>query len=310
MPAAPSDCSVIVVVHDSADVVGGCLASIPAECEVVVVDNASSDGGARVAARMRPDARLVDMGANRGFAAGCNAGVGASTRPLVLLLNPDARLEPDALDTLCTALDRHPGAIVGPAVLDDAGRLRHAVRRPSAPLHEVLELFPVTGRLIPRSRARNLPPDAPRYREGGPVAYLQGACLLLARATWEELGGLDEDFFLYSEEETLAWRAWRAGHPSLYVPGARVRHTWGTSTAKRSYFAERHQYRSRALFYRKRDGELRGRASALLIAAALIVALALRPALRLLGAGTSRPVGWYASALRGILEGLVARRTS
>jgi GT2 family glycosyltransferase len=199
--------------------------------------------------------------------------------------------------------------MVGPALLDASGAARLCKRHPS-PLLDFLDLLPMSGRWLPVGRAGKLDRADPVHREGGPVPCIEGACFLLRRDDLEAIGGFDEDFFLYYEEESLAARLARQGGGAVYEPRVAVEHPGAASTHQVSSLARRHFLRSRVVFYRKRDGELRGRAAALWQAVALLVtgaAVAVNAVI-----GRRRPVTlsdvWH--SLRGVLAGATARLQS
>src|SRR5947207_1518547 len=126
--------SVIIVNWNAGQALEACLASLAAggvpAPEVVLVDNASSDGSARAASARHPQVRLVETGANLGFAAGANRGAEAARGDVLVFLNPDARVLPGALATLVDALARTPGAgIAGGGLPGARGRRRPAAAR-------------------------------------------------------------------------------------------------------------------------------------------------------------------------------------
>jgi GT2 family glycosyltransferase len=305
MSAALDTVAAVVVLHDSGDVVGDCLRSLPSDIEVVVVDNASSDDGAARARAARPDARLVRSQINRGFGGGCNLGWHATGREVLLFLNPDVRLETDTVVRLLARLDEEPHGMVGPALLDAEGGGRPCKARPSAVM-DAIGLLPAAQRWAPGGWDGKLPAGAPVHSAGGPVAALEGACFLIRRADLARVGGFDEDLFLYSEEEDLAVRLARIGGRPVYEPRARALHIGGTSTEKVSRFATRHRYRSRVIFYRKRDGGVRGRAAGVLIALAAGLSLLVAVVEVALRRPTSTPPGHWLAVLGGLLDGVLA----
>ena len=203
MNAAPFRFSVVTVIHNSGDVVLDMVRGLPVQAAPIVVDNASTDGAAAEIRVARPGTVILELLTNGGFGVGCNVGARAADDDVVIFLNPDCRPRPGALELLAASAAAEPGSVFGPAILDDRGVLQHSLRRRSVPIHEILELLPSARRWIPSSLRRELPERDPRYRVGGTVDYLQGACLATTRARFFEVGGFDEDYFLYSEEETL-----------------------------------------------------------------------------------------------------------
>jgi N-acetylglucosaminyl-diphospho-decaprenol L-rhamnosyltransferase len=299
-----ADClwSIIIVLHNSAENLRECLQSIPAHTEVVVVDNASDDDGVDISRRSHSALRVMKLPHNVGFAAGCNAGASCSTGELLLFLNPDTVLEAGTLETLGATLAAEARAIAGPEIRDMRGGVRHVCRRRSSPLHELAELFPLASRIAPRSFRRDRDPDDPVYEAGGDVAYVQGAALAISRDFFFELGGFDEAFFLYTEEEELCARAWAAGGRCRYEPRAAVRHAWGTSTECVPAFATQQHFRSRMVLYRRRYGIIRGALVAGLFGAAICA--------RTLAATVRRSrayrLEWALPALRGVAAGYLA----
>jgi GT2 family glycosyltransferase len=220
---------VVVVTHGSATVVGSCLASARACPEVerlIVVDNASSDGSADVARSVGADA-VVEHGANLGFAAGVNRGLRESSADLVLLLNPDALIEPAALRALLDALRGDGGVVMAGPMLRDARGVLAGGRRFSTVVNRLCWHLPLPVRpqWSTPEYGGALGSDRPQ-----PVDYLWGAALLCRRRFLDEVGGLDERFFLYSEDEDLGRQARARQARSLLVPGAVVRHVGGAST--------------------------------------------------------------------------------
>jgi N-acetylglucosaminyl-diphospho-decaprenol L-rhamnosyltransferase len=306
-PATVTTFSVVTVTHNSGDVVLEMVAALPEAAELVLVDNASSDGVAGRVRALRPSAVVLELSTNDGFGAGCNVGARAASGEVVIFLNPDCRPRPGALEALARAAAESPGSVFGPTLLDADGVLRHQLRRRSRPSHEILELMPSWRRWAPDRARRDLPAHDPRYSDGGDVAYLQGACLAVDRDRFLAVGGFDEDFFLYSEEETLCETLVRAGGRCVYLPQAVVEHVGATSTEGVSAFALRHAYRSRAIFYRKRYGEIIGSLAILGIAVAAVISAALRPLAVALGRQAAAEPATEADTLRGLLAGATTR---
>jgi hypothetical protein len=299
--------SVVTVTHNSREHIVEMLASIDSGVEVVVVDNASTDGTPATVAGSRADVVLVDLPTNGGFGRGCNIGAGVASGEILVFLNPDCRPAPGALLLLAERVAAEPGSIFGPALLHDDGSDRYNLRRASRPHHEILELMPSAKRWVPWRWRRDLPPDDARYVAGGAVDYLQGACLAVARDCFMAVRGFDEDYFLYSEEETLCQAIIAAGGECVYAPDAIVAHVGGTSTEAVSRFAVRHLYRSRAIFYRKQYGELRGHLSALAICAAALYSWLFHLVASPREMGASRMPQARSDLLCGLIQGMLFR---
>ena len=183
--------SVVVVAYGSAELLTAALA--PLTDPVVVVDNSSDEEVAEVA--HRAGARYVDPGRNLGFAAGVNRGIAETPADHdVLVLNPDAVLEPESLHLLRTELESSPRrAVVAPRLVGPDGGAQRVLWPFPSPLRMWREALGL-GRLNDRDQE-----------------WVTGAVMLIRRAAWEEVGGFDERFFLYQEETDWQRRAVAAG---------------------------------------------------------------------------------------------------
>ncbi|MCO8126379.1 WecB/TagA/CpsF family glycosyltransferase [Acidimicrobiia bacterium EGI L10123] len=220
--SAPVD--VVVVAHRSAATIDACVRSAvrePMVGSVFVVDSGSPDDSSAIA--RRAGARVL-RAPNRGFGAGCNLGVGATTADHVLLLNPDAELRPGTLAALVDHLDRTPGCgLVSSDLEHPDGRREPVARRRPSVLRCPLEPG-LAARLDAAWYQRRLP-------DGGPVQWLSGAALLARRTAFDEVHGFDERYFLYGEDADLCLRMQAAGWTTEWVPGCPTSHRSGTSTA-------------------------------------------------------------------------------
>lgn len=230
---AASAVDVVIVTYDNAATLRAtlkCVRDAGQVDSIVVVDNASRDGTLEVADGA--GVTVVRNVRNAGFAAGVNAGLGLGGSPYVLLLNPDAVLPSEDLARLARALDADDNTVaVGPMLVGESGATILGGRRFSTPFNRLLALAPVSRRW----RFGPLGPEYPRGRaaHGGlvPVDYLWGAALLVRRDFLDRIGGLDERFFLYSEDEDLG-RAARALGKRMFVVGtAQAAHVGGVSSA-------------------------------------------------------------------------------
>lgn len=203
-----------------------CLASLPAG-RVVVVDN-SGDAGV-------PNAIVNEC--NRGFAAACNQGIRTTTEPFVLLLNPDTVVTRDALERLLAGMTDGVGAC-GPLIRNEDGSVQPSVRWFPTWWRMALAEFGIRGAYYVK-------------RPGPVVEQLMGSCLLLRRAALDQIGLLDERFFVYFEEVDLCLRLQQAGWRVVFVPEAVITHVGGQSSRHDRATALRHRYRSLFAFYRK-----------------------------------------------------------
>ena len=242
---------VITVTYRSARHVGDCIACAvrsPLVRDVIVVDNASDDGSADAAERA--GARTVVVNSeNAGFARAVNQALRRATAPRVLLLNPDARVEPEGLALLHSLLAADPSvALAAPLLRDEAGAVRAGAGRPATVGRRVGLCVPLAG------RAPALSPEYRLAREqerGGFVAhagYVFGAVVLADRAFLEAAGGFDERFFLFAEDEDLCRRAHAAGRRVLLDGRWAARHAGGASTGDAAAVEAQRLYSTWKLF--------------------------------------------------------------
>ena len=200
------------------------------DLEVLIVDNSGKGLVGRNGTA--PGARVLENAVNVGFGTAINQGIRASTSPFIAALNDDAVAHPDWLATLLTAFESRPDAgmcasqvrLFGEARLDSAGML---IAR--------------DGSSKQRGHGR-LPDDFPVTEE---VLMPSGSAALYRRVMLEDIGGFDDDFFLYCEDTDLGLRARWAGWKCLYVPGAQVEHHYSHSAGRASpikaYYVERNR---------------------------------------------------------------------
>jgi hypothetical protein len=248
--------SIVVVSYQSRATIAACLASIAAHAamphETIVVDNASSDGTVDLVRGRFPEVQVVSQDGNRGFAAACNAGARIGSAPNLLFLNPDAELTPGALPALVEFLAASPRvAAVGPRfVYPDGSSQDGAFTYPSL-LMTWLEFFPRPGRLIQsRCNGRIVSPD----NEPVAIDHPLGACMLVRRAAWDDVGAFDEGYFLYCEEVDWCMRAKQRGWEIVHEPEATVVHHGGVSSASTPTASLVHLYQSRQRLHAKHRG--------------------------------------------------------
>jgi N-acetylglucosaminyl-diphospho-decaprenol L-rhamnosyltransferase len=303
--ASVCDLAVVIVLHNSADVIDQCLEAVPAQAQVIIVDNASVDDGLELARAHRPDAIVVRSERNVGFGAGCNLGWHSATRLYVAFVNPDVRLGDRTLPLLLARLSNERHTIVGPALLDASGRPRRCKRQPSA-LLDICGLLPAAARWAPTGWDGKLAQADPIQVRGGRAGSIEGAAFVVRRADLEAIGGFDEDFFLYYEEDSLAARLARLGGGAFYEPCAVAEHMGGHSTRKVAALAKHHLHRSRVIFYRKRHGDLRG----ILIGVVLVLAALLSGAAVVVNVIVGREPSTTLSDVGHTLGGLFAGMTA
>ena len=222
----------------------------PIPTQVVVVDNASSDGSAEMVAAGFPHVELVKSEKNLGFARATNVGLSRCRGNWLLLLNPDTEVIGNALVEMIEFLSTHPGvAAVGPALQYPDGSPQHAAFRFPTLWMTFLDLFPLNHRLL-NSKLNGrygTPPDLRPF----PIDHPLGAAIMIRRKALEEVGVLDESFFMYCEEVDWSIRARRLGWEIFQVPEARIVHYAGQSTEQFRDAMTVELWRSRYLLYAK-----------------------------------------------------------
>jgi CMP/dCMP kinase len=222
------------------------------EYEIIVVDNASADGSAEMVAREFPQVKLIANQENLFYAKANNQALAAAQGDLLLLLNPDVRVEADCLHRLCEFLRTHPqAAAVAPRLVFPDGRPQASCRAfptPGALLPEILGL----SRIFPFCKLCNAYRlagfDAEREQE---VDQPMASAFMLKREVYERIGGFDEGFPMFFNDVDLCLRLRQAGGEIFYLPTARAAHHHGAATAqrKREMIAQSHDSLER--FYRK-----------------------------------------------------------
>ncbi len=308
---ATPDLSIIIVSYNTRELLLKCLESIAASlaltpalrAETIVVDNASTDCSAQTVSSWVPWARVIARNANSGFAAANNEGIAASSGRIVLLLNPDTEVLGSALAELVDCFDRHSDAgIVGGHLLNPDGSEQESCFRFPGLAQQFLDFFPINYRLT-SSRLNGRYPKA-RYAAGRPfpIDHPLGAALMVRGETIEQVGLLDETFFMYCEEIDWCMRIRRAGREIRCVPAARITHYAGQSTRQFSDKMLVALWRSRFHLFDKHYGPVFRRVARRLVA--LGVARQLRKATRACARGemTCDELDRYASAHRRVRE--------
>jgi N-acetylglucosaminyl-diphospho-decaprenol L-rhamnosyltransferase len=247
--------AVVLVTFQSARDLAMCLGSLeraagPHPLEVVVVDNASTDASVEIARGY--GAKVLENHVNQGLSRAINTGVAQTGAPWLLIANPDTWLSPGSLRRMLatTASDPWIGC-VGPHLANPDGSDYPTGRRfPSllmGALHAALAPVwpdnPATRRYHMVEADRSRPLD---------VDWLSGACMLIRRRAFEEVGGFDPGYFMYFEEMDFCLRLHRAGWQVVFDPLAEVKHVVGGSTRSAPYRKVVHHHRSALRFYCRR----------------------------------------------------------
>lgn len=230
--------SIVIICWNDRKVIENCLHSIyeqtrTLELEVIVSDNGSTDDSLTMIRREFPDVRILENGANLGFAKGNNAGIGVARGEYTLILNPDTIILERALEKLIAYADSKPEAgAFGCRVLNPDGSFQN----PARPLPTV------HGSLIAALNLRWLAYLSQLFASdvypgwGGrterPIGYQSGCCVLFRTELLKRLGGFDERFFYHFEETDLCCRIWKSGSSILFSPSAEITHLGGQSVGR------------------------------------------------------------------------------
>jgi hypothetical protein len=258
VPAASARVDVVVVAHASRDTLRACvapLAGVPA-ITVTVVDTASADPGFDTVEDL--DVTLVAAERNGGFAYGCNLAAAQGSAPYVLLLNPDATMQPAGVALLADVLDAEGDiGLVAPRIVDERGVVQRSVRR-FPRLRSALAKALFLHRLAPNAAwSDDVVHDLGGYADAHDVEWVSGACMLVRRDLLDALDGLDEGFFMYAEDTDLCARLRARGDRVRFEPAATAVHAGGHS-APRSQLRTA-DVRSHIRYVVKHEGAGRGR---------------------------------------------------
>ncbi|NMI03844.1 glycosyltransferase family 2 protein [Paenibacillus sp. SZ31] len=252
------DASIIIVNYNTRQLTLDCLVSVYAsqtsyQYELIVIDNASHDGSVEAIREVYPDVQLVANQNNTGFAVANNQGMEVAKGRYILLLNSDTVVQPDTLHTMIYFMDRHPemGASGCKVILPD-GSLDKACKRgfptPSASFYYafgISRLFPDLPKFN-QYQLGHLSPD-----DEYPVDCLVGAFMLVRRETIDQVGGLDETFFMYGEDIDWCYRIKEAGWGIFYYPRTYIVHYKGGSARRKPLKITYEFHRAMWVFHRK-----------------------------------------------------------
>ncbi len=253
--------SILVVTYNAQGFIRECLESVwqagehlrataGVGWEVIVVDNASSDATVEVVKQFE-GAKLIVNPTNQGFAAGVNRGAQLAQGEWLLLLNPDTQVDEKAFSALyqfAQSEKAHQVGVIGLQLLNPDGTLQPSGRR----FPKVWEfLLAVLGghRWMERRwlAGRN-------FSHTEEVDEVSGAALALRRTAFDQVGGMDESFFLFFEELDLCRRVKAAGWKVMYLPDAKVKHLWGASVRQVPKLAQQAQQDSAIRYFQKHHG--------------------------------------------------------
>jgi len=218
--------------------------------ETIVVDNGSQDGSVNEVKKAFPLVHLIENERNLGFAKAANQGLQKASGRYVLLLNPDTQMKNGAIERLVSFMDAHfDVGVAGAQLLNADGSKQNSIAN-----------FPSLGtELLNKSLLRWLfpkkfPGKERNYSEPIEVDSVIGACMMVRREAIEQIGLLDEDYFLFLEETDWCYRMKKGGWKVYHVPQAEVYHFQGKSAEAVKKEARVEFYRSRYHFFKKNRG--------------------------------------------------------
>jgi hypothetical protein len=262
--------SIIVVNWNTRELTVNCLRSIYAtqanlQLEVIVVDNASSDDSAPAVQREFPQARLICNPRNVGFAGANNIGLEQASGDFLLLLNSDTIVPPGALQAACAYMQANPDVgLCGVKLLNPDGSFQASHAHFPTLRAEFLSATGLGTRLV----SPYFPSPAPSAGEIiQDVDWVAGAFMLVRREAYVQVGGMDTDYFMYSEETDWCYRIKRAGWRLRYLPAVTITHIGGASTRQRSAEMTAELNKSKIRFFEKHYGPARAAQLRAMIAA-------------------------------------------
>jgi GT2 family glycosyltransferase len=254
------DISVVIVAWNAKHYLELCLESLAAapprrSMEVIVVDNASADGSAEMIESRFPRVKLIKSNENLGFSRGNNVGIRQCQGRYIALVNPDVIVLPDCLDNLADFLDQNPKVgNVGPRVLNPDMSLQSSCRRFPTPWNNFCSAAGLAtafkdSKFFAGEHMFYFPHD--RTLE---VDVLVGCFSMIRRETFDEVGLLDEDLFMYGDDVDWCRRCWKTGWKVVFFPGAKAIHDRGKITAPYPVRFAVAQQKSVLHYWRKHHG--------------------------------------------------------
>lgn len=257
MSAEKPAVSVVIVNWNTRDLLDQALESLHAQTtsvrfETIVVDNGSADGSPEMVRRKWPEVRLHALPENRGFAVANNVGFTDARADYILLLNSDTIVLATTLSGLVDVLDRRPDVgCVGARHLNGDGSLQRSID--AAPnlvndffFNTELHRLRIFHSFLQRNNPWWGPHDVPRT-----AGWVNGACMMVRRQVLDQIGGLDEAFFIYGEEVDWCYRMWQAGWTVYFTPEAEVIHLGGQAMNSAAHRRVVLKYKGWLRFYRK-----------------------------------------------------------
>ncbi|CAN5354811.1 hypothetical protein BH09SUM1_BH09SUM1_25300 [soil metagenome] len=215
--------------------------------EMVLVDNASADATAELVKRDFPWVTLIENEKNEGFAVGCNIGLERAASDYLFLLNPDAYADAPALEAMIEYLQSHRDVgAVGCTLLHEDGQPQISAYPEMGPLSYAMNqsmFYPIREKLRKFFMRIGF-----RHRHPYECGWLQGSCILVPRAVYEKVGGLEASYFMYCEDTDWSQRIWKAGFKNVELPNVSMLHRQKGSSRRAPEYTFRRVYRSVVLY--------------------------------------------------------------
>ena len=249
----------VIVNYNSSELLHDCLASIKCSCNgsrpnVVVTDNGSKDPIEYIR-KTYSDVTIVRNRSNIGYSRAINAILSISDAPYIVLLNPDTIVLTDHfLESIAAFMDAHPDVgILGPGVLEPDGRVQGSAR--SFPRFHSLFFGrrSLLTKIFPQSRlaSANILTKNANNTEPLEVDWVSGACMVIRRRALQQVGMMDERFFMYWEDVDWCKRMWDVGWKVMYWPGIKIMHHVGGSSESRVIRSVFEFHKSALLYFNK-----------------------------------------------------------
>lgn len=212
------------------------------DAEIIVIDNHSEDDSCQLVNRHFPEVRLIANTTNEGFSRGNNKGIARAKGDLICLLNPDTVVSESTFEQLLLFTEKHPNfGIIGPKLIDGRGcflpESKRNIPRPGVALKKLFNQTEGYYAALDKNAT-------------GRVDVFVGAFMLMNKARYHEVGGLDEDYFMYGEDIDLSYKFRKAGYDNYYLGSETVLHFKGESTVKNKTYRNRF-YGAMMIFYQK-----------------------------------------------------------
>ncbi len=258
--------SICIVNWNTKDLLHDCIKSIKEKTsgidyEIIIVDNASSDGSVEMIRHTFPDCKLIASDQNLGFVKGNNLAIKEASGKYIVYLNPDTTLVTNAITGMHNFLEnnREYGAI-GCKLIDQNGNIQYTCAAAFPTPFNTLSPLLLLDRIFPKSKlfaAREL--DYWNHEDSRDVECLSGACIMTRKNIIDDLGGFDENIFMYSEDIDLCYQILRRNWNIFYLASEIIIHHEGASTRKKKNrnFAPLMQKASNYYFIRKNFGQLK-----------------------------------------------------